>query len=414
MSSTNGTKSPKTHLTAADVRRIYGGPVLGPMPEIEAALAIEEPEKPAGATRRALLDIASYATDALDGVISADVAGRGMAGVFDQLAKAQASKTPRFRFRSEAEILEAQPPLQLVDTVMACGGLASIAGPPGSGKTFFGIDIACSIRSGTPWVGGRQVHQGEVAYVIAEGSAALGPRIRAWSDYQLGGRPAGVSFLPQAVQLHEPRDVDDFVAAIRDQLPQPPVLTVFDTLARCAVGVEENSAKEMGLLIAAADRIREEVGSAVLLIHHMNANGERERGSTALRGAVDTFMTLKPSEEGYLVLKCEKQKDQAEFDDIELELTPFGSSVVLTARGSRAVVGHQLHAAELQTLRRLHEVEMPEGVSTSEWMAAANVLPRTFYKHRKTLYDNGFAERTKDGRYTRYVLSTKGREAIGA
>lgn len=58
-----------------------------------------------------------------------------------------------------------------------------------------------------------------------------------------------------------------------------------------------------------------------------------ERGSTALRGAMDVMMILKPVRDGRVLLKSDKVKDGPEFM-IELALAPFeGSCVVIEARG---------------------------------------------------------------------------------
>ena len=70
----------------------------------------------------------------------------------------------------------------------------------------------------------------------------------------------------------------------------------------------------MGLLIAAADRMRIELACAVCLIHHANASGTRERGSTALRAAVDTMLSMTAADD-LLTLHCEKQKDAAPLVD---------------------------------------------------------------------------------------------------
>ena len=49
---------------------------------------------------------------------------------------------------------------------------------------------------------------------------------------------------------------------------EEPKLIIFDTLARCMVGGDENSPLDMGRAVAAADRVRVETGAAVLLVHH--------------------------------------------------------------------------------------------------------------------------------------------------
>src|SRR5439155_17182506 len=115
----------------------------------------------------------------------------------------------------------------------------------------------------------------------------------------------GCHFLREAVNLLREGEVDDFLAAVA-ALPERPVLIIIDTLARCLVGGDENSAKDMGIAIAALDRLRAELGCSVLVVHHTgHANEERERGSSALRAAVDTLLVLRAAG-SVITLKCAK------------------------------------------------------------------------------------------------------------
>jgi RecA-family ATPase len=58
------------------------------------------------------------------------------------------------------------------------------------------------------------------------------------------------------------------------------VLVVIDTLARCMVGADENSARDMGEAIDALDRLRRAAGSCVLPVHHMG----KPNGTTRTSG----------------------------------------------------------------------------------------------------------------------------------
>ncbi len=56
-----------------------------------------------------------------------------------------------------------------------------------------------------------------------------------------------------------------------------PVLVVFDTLHRCAPGLEENSNKEAGEVFGVFQAIRDATGAAVLVLHHTGHEGKRAR-----------------------------------------------------------------------------------------------------------------------------------------
>src|SRR5439155_6514929 len=119
-------------------------------------------------------------------------------------------------------------------------------------------------------------------------------RVRVWKLAHGLDRRAGVTFVPQAVQLLNPGEVAAFIEAIGESMPEPPVLVVIDTLARSMTGGDENGPKDMGQFIASIDRIRETTGAGVLVLHHTGwKETDRERGHTSLRAATDTVMLLK-------------------------------------------------------------------------------------------------------------------------
>ncbi len=122
-----------------------------------------------------------------------------------------------------------------------------------------------------------------------------------------------------------------------------PTLVIGDTLARCMPGGDENSARDMGLLVEHTDEVRRRVGCTFSWVHHTNRAGTGERGSSALRGACDTLWSLSKMQ----VLTCEKQRDAEPFRRVRLRLTPcYGSCVVEVAPGPNA--GQQANGSELE------------------------------------------------------------------
>jgi len=316
----------------------------------------------------------------------------------------------RFRFRTEADLDAMRPPEQLVGGILTAGSLSALVGPPEAGKSFLVLDWALCIRSGLSWIG-RAVHRGPVVYVSAEGSAGLGVRVRAWKDYQQRPNGDGVHFVTEPVRLMDLSHTDRFLTDLDRQLETPPALVIFDTLARCMVGGDENSAQDMGLFIRGADRVREETGATVLLVHHTNASGERERGSTALRGAVDTLVKFVP-EGSTKVLRCEKQKDMAPFDPIPLRLRPHAGSAILTPTRSLGVNGTRVTEGELETLRSLHMNALEEGLPATQWQEVANGSSSGFYGHRKSLLEKKLVERDGPHRGARYRVTASGEAAL--
>ncbi len=86
---------------------------------------------------------------------------------------------------------------------------------------------------------------------------------------------------------------------------------IIDTLHTATVAADENSAQHMGKVLHSCRLAGNNLGCAVILVHHTNKGGSIERGSSALRGAMDFMIKIeKPSDTGtHAVMSCEKLKD---------------------------------------------------------------------------------------------------------
>lgn len=323
---------------------------------------------------------------------------------------------PRFRLLDDVEIDSLPPPKPLAGNVVGMGELAVLVAPSGHAKTFVALDLSLSVAGGSPWAN-LAVRQGPVLYVVAEGAAGLGIRVRAWKRAHGVETRLGVMFLAEAVNLLQAGDVDALLAAARS-LPDRPILLVVDTLARCIVGAEENSAKDMGLAIAALDRLRSELGCAVLVLHHTGHNAERERGSSALRAAADTLIVL-GKDGDILTMRCEKQKNSAPFPDMYMRLRVVdlgqgGTSCVVEPSVPTAGLSGNLSGSRESALRALVHLFDEEGATFTKWQRASKIAETTLRRVRGELEHAGYIEKHGTGRGARYVATTKGLEAIAA
>ncbi len=198
-------------------------------------------------------------------------------------------------------------PTPLIEGVLDLNCLSVMYGKPGCGKTFLALDMANTIATGGAWNGVR-VTQGLVVYVAAEGEGGMSLRVQSLRD----GRSRHLQVISLSVNL---LDVDGDVMGLLLQIKRlegvhgPARLIVFDTLARCMQGADENSNSAMGTLTQVTDMLREATGAHVMLIHHTGKATERGmRGHSALLGACDTVLRLVPSKCS-VVIKAEKQKD---------------------------------------------------------------------------------------------------------
>ena len=265
------------------------------------------------------------------------------------------------------------------DGLITAHGLSMIYGPPGSGKSFISLDMALCQAHGIDWQG-IETKQGDVLYIAGEGVGGLGKRVKAWKSTHGLGTSGHFHMLPLAVNMRDQGEVEKLIRSI-DRLDRKWTAVYIDTLARAMLGADENSSTETGLVIAAADAIRNHVQCAVVFVHHSGKQIERgSRGSSAILGALDASVVVS-KDESYITMRVEKQKDAEPMADITLEMTPIasisGSSVVLTrldgdeaARIKRSKPLNEDQKIALEALRNVIIDTGRDRVPSREWADA--------------------------------------------
>lgn len=373
--------------------------------EYHAALVVE------AAKRRALADrLAEFTEDLRSGASMAADAVVRLQPMLDVLALG--ARTDALRSFDDEQVLHLPLVSFLVSEILPRGGACEMHGPPGVGKSFIALDLAMSVATGRPFLG-HAVERASVIYVAAEGSSGLPNRVGAWKRRHGYHGRQGVRFIPEPVGLLDAANVSRFLAAMRTAADQPGLI-VFDTLARCMVGGEENSAKDMGLVIDNVARIQKATGASVLLIHHTRKDGESERGSTALRGAMDAMFAVR-GEEGGLTLHCDKQKDAPEIDPIRLRLSPEGESCVLvTAIHALQSDPDRTTSGERSALESLQRDFLDDGATAAQWQVASGLPQRTFYTVRTRLVTRGYVNNPHGKRGGKYTLTDAGTVVVTA
>lgn len=221
-------------------------------------------------------------------------------------------RTGRARLGLWSERKNRPPPEWLVRGLLTKSSLAGLYGPGGSYKSFIALDMAAAIATGQAQWGGRNVTHGPVVFISGEGSVeprALAIETRGIQITDNFAILDGIN-LDDTDQLGEA--VEDINTAVEQNWGgQAPVLIVVDTLARAAPGQDENSAKDMGRVVASCDGFRKLYGCCVLLVHHTPKGGHDWRGSTAVWNALDTGLAVKRTGLNHASLKVERQKDGA-------------------------------------------------------------------------------------------------------
>jgi hypothetical protein len=210
-------------------------------------------------------------------------------------------------------------PQWLIEPLFEKDSQVVLWGESGCGKSFVALSWAMAIATGTPWLGRWPVKKEKVLYCVGEGERGMQRRGRAGSiEYGFESIP-DLEFLGMAPRLRDPKVLDAFMKLVKAKQPG---LVIIDTLARSMTG-DENSAEHMSDWLNAATLIQRETGACVLVVHHTAKNVKKgstptERGSGALRGAMDTSIMVRGGE--HISLTCVKQKDEAQFEGIALML----------------------------------------------------------------------------------------------
>jgi len=312
----------------------------------------------------------------------------------------------RFTIYHERALGELPDPSWLIRDILPYGGFAMLYGPPGSAKSFLALSWALAVGTDRAWFD-HAVLWAPVLYCWSEGGRGLKRRVAAWRD-ALGETIGGADsahFMLEAPNLLSRRELDDFIGTVQDAGIHPN-LVVLDTLARSMPGGDENSPKDMGLAIAGIDRIRRDLSSAVLAVHHTVKNGEQERGHSMLRGAVDVSFRI-DNEEGALTLEHVKTKDGELLPARRLRLVKQGASCIVDLADGQPQV-KRLTRSALKALRALMECFTGGETTTQPWIDVAGLTKATFYRSRTLLESLHLV--TQDG--PRWRVSVQGAELL--
>jgi len=205
---------------------------------------------------------------------------------------------------------------------IVCRGETSVLyGPSNCGKSALVCHLGHCIITGTPFFSAN-VTKGAVIHVCAEAPKSVQERAHAYHD----DKTAAPYFIRKAgVDLSSKDEVERFLVEVKglsDTSPNEVVLVVFDTLARSIGVLDENCSSSMTHIAEIAEYIAAELNAHVMLVHHTGKDAERGgRGSSALRGAVFTELSLKPDGK-LVVLSQEKQRTMPKSLSVQFGTVP--------------------------------------------------------------------------------------------
>lgn len=193
------------------------------------------------------------------------------------------------------------------------GACSTVYAESNVGKSFMALDMALHVAAGADWHGARVHEPAPVIYIAAEGGRGLHNRIEAMRREMpdlMRAAASNFTLLADGLNLCTANDAQHLAEALGNAGIRPGLI-IIDTLARVMGEGDENTAKDMGLLIRSVDHLREATGAHVMVIHHSGKDTTKgARGSGSLRGAVDTEIEL--TRDGDLITATmRKQRDMA-------------------------------------------------------------------------------------------------------
>jgi hypothetical protein len=245
-------------------------------------------------------------------------------------------------FVSAEDLLQTPRPAPLIEGFIQDQEAVCLYGEPNGGKSFLALDWALSIAAGVPWLGVHAVVRGPVIYMAGEGAASLQVRVKAWMEHHGVTELPGAYFQTRPLPLRDAEMIEEIKHTLRtfaereygggEDAALRPKMIVVDTLSQFLMSGDENG-PDMALFVSNVRHLSQEHDTAVLIVHHTNATGFRERGSTALRGNVDVMFRCSPVYHDHvltgLTILNDKQRDKARAAALPLKLVPVDKSLVI-------------------------------------------------------------------------------------
>ena len=253
-------------------------------------------------------------------------------------------------------------------------------------KTFIALDWAASVATGRAWQG-RATKKRKALYVAAEGAFGYQARVAAWQQgWGIDLPDDDFAVYPDPVNLMKSAEVKALCALV-DHFGYG--IVVLDTLARCMVGADENSAKDCGVVVDALGQLRRCTpgGLGVVIgVHHSGKDAKTLRGSSVLEGGADTvyFTSL---DGAVVTLDREKRRDGPQLDRHRLRLDAVAGS----GSGTISAVSGPVSAGDSadKLLSAFVHHFAATGATKAELRLVSGMPPSTFHRAVNALVKRG-------------------------
>lgn len=205
----------------------------------------------------------------------------------------------RWHFATIDDVLALKPIDWLVPRQIPARGLTMLYGASGTYKSFFILDHAMRLA----------LEDKSILYIAAEGEHGYRQRLEAWiKHHQI--KPKNITFVLGQVDLFDVEEMTEFTRLIQVYKPQ---MVVVDTFAMCSGMADENSSRDMLMIVNGCKQMSRTLDGVICVVHHTNAEGKKERGSKVLRNACDTIIRVS-LEDDLISVQSQKTKDTKPFE----------------------------------------------------------------------------------------------------
>lgn len=275
--------------------------------------------------------------------------------------------------------------------------LNALVGASGGGKSFAALDIAAKIA---------QKNLGVVIYIAAESVAQFGVRFEAWKSHNKVKTLPNLMFHTDAVNMLDELQVTGFLTQVAECRPR---FVVLDTVARCMVGGDENSTRDMSLFVDACNRVMRELQAGMLLVHHVGKDGKM-RGSTALFASCDSVLFLRRDERNITIFNNldmgGKNKFREEGMPMYMDFLPVGESAVLVPTAQ--IINDGLEKLPTNQRMILEALDPHSGMTATGLSEATGLARSSIYHAAKKLLKAGYIEQVEET----YSITESGKDAL--
>lgn len=212
----------------------------------------------------------------------------------------------------------------LVDGIIKQRSLVMFGGMPSGGKTYLAIELMLCVATGKPFLGQHMVNQGDAVFIACEGRDSVLRRVGAWTHLKNDGVEVDGAYISSreiVVTAPEQADVsiEQYVHQIEILRICPKVIFI-DTMNYSLGSAKENDANDMTQYFRRiANDLINKYGCAVVLLHHTSKDGADIRGSSTIRGALDSLFLVSRDSAGIFTVKNDKHKDRDKIEPFYLE-----------------------------------------------------------------------------------------------